>query len=211
MKVEDSDLFIGVAHADKYQSGNWVSKRLVNKFMETVLTTVKEAGSNDVHEIGCGEGHILGILAKNNFSVRGCDLSSESLAVAASEASKRDLTLSLKHKSIYDLDPLEDSADTVICCEVLEHLEDPELALRKLISITKKDLIISVPREPIWHLLNMVRGKYLHALGNTPGHFQHWTKGMFIDFVSPACEIVAVKTPLPWTLIHCRPKSNRRV
>jgi hypothetical protein len=77
-----------------------------------------------------------------------------------------------------------------------------------LTSITKKDLILSVPNEPIWHILNMLRGKYLSALGNTPGHYQHWSKNQFIKFVSKYAEIIEVKTPLPWTLIHCRPKKN---
>jgi hypothetical protein len=30
-----------------------------------------------------------------------------------------------------------------------------------------------VPREPIWRIGNMARGRYLGDLGNTPGHIQH--------------------------------------
>jgi hypothetical protein len=88
---------------------------------------------------------------------------------------------------------------------VLEHLTDPEEALKKLVEITNKDLILSVPNEPIWHILNMARGKYWTALGNTPGHFQHWSKRQLIQFVSKYAQVISVKTPLPWTLIHCRP------
>ncbi|WP_347927671.1 class I SAM-dependent methyltransferase [Pseudomonas helvetica] len=202
------ELFSGVAHADKYQSGNWIANKLVNNFMNSILATVKSAGSTDVHEIGCGEGHILGMLAANNFNARGCDISVESLAVASTEAKKRGLSLPVEVKSIYDLNPDQDSANTVLCCEVLEHLTDPEAALRKLVSITQKDLIVSVPNEPIWHILNMARGKYLTALGNTPGHFQHWSSKQFIKFISAHADIVSVKTPLPWTLIHCRPRGK---
>lgn len=205
-KSEVGELFTAVAHAEKYQSGNWIANKLVNNFMTTILETVQQAGAKDVHEVGCGEGHILGMLARNQFQVRGCDVSDTSLAVARSESEKHDLNIPLRNKSIYDLDPELDRADTVLCCEVLEHLMDPEAAIKKLVSITGKDLILSVPREPIWHLLNMARGKYWHALGNTPGHYQHWTRQMFINFVSQHAEIVAVKSPLPWTLIHCRPK-----
>jgi 2-polyprenyl-3-methyl-5-hydroxy-6-metoxy-1,4-benzoquinol methylase len=198
-------LFTGVAHAEKYQSGNWIARRLVNNFLSTVVATVREAGSNEVHEIGCGEGHILGLLAAEGFRVRGCDISADSLAVARSEAAKRQLDIPLALKSIYDLAP-EDAADTVVCCEVLEHLTDPGAALEKLVSIARKDLIVSVPREPIWHILNMARGKHLTALGNTPGHFQHWSRRGFVDFIGRHAEIAAVKTPLPWTLVHCRPR-----
>lgn len=203
------ELFIGIAHADKYQSGNWIANWLVTQFMASILDAVKQTGSVEVHEVGCGEGHILGMLARNNFQVRGSDVSETSLAVAKNESERHSLHIPLQMKSIYDLDPTFDSADIVLCCEVLEHLAEPEQALKKLISVTRKDLILSVPREPIWHLLNMARGKYLSALGNTPGHFQHWTRNAFVEFVGRYAEVVSVRTPLPWTLVHCRPKAGK--
>jgi len=57
--TEVGELFTAVAHAEKYQSGNWISNRLVNNFMKSILQTVQQAGSVEVHEVGCGEGHIL--------------------------------------------------------------------------------------------------------------------------------------------------------
>ncbi len=35
-------------------------------------------------------------------------------------------------KSIYELKAPEDSADLIVCCEVMEHLEQPEAALETL-------------------------------------------------------------------------------
>jgi 2-polyprenyl-3-methyl-5-hydroxy-6-metoxy-1,4-benzoquinol methylase len=204
----DTSLFEGDAHAEKYQSGNWIAQKLVNNFMKAILATVTEVGAKKVHEIGCGEGHILGLLASQNFFVKGCDISTESLATAKRESEKRSLNLPLENKSIYDLDPAVDSEDVVVCCEVLEHLTDPEAGLLKLLSITRIGLVLSVPNEPIWHILNMARGKYLASLGNTPGHFQHWSKNQFVQFVSKHADIVSVKTPLPWTLIHCKPRAK---
>lgn len=200
------ELFVARAHAEKYQSRNPIARHLVHGFMTAILQLVEETGQKDVHEIGCGEGHIIGMLARNGYRVRGSDIEPAALAVARSESARHGLDLRLDQKSIYDLDPDNDSADVVLCCEVLEHLTDPAAALDRLLGITRKDLIVSVPREPIWHLLNMTRGKYLHALGNTPGHYQHWTRRMFIDFVAARSEIVSVRSPLPWTVIRCRPR-----
>lgn len=209
MAAQDNNIsegyFSGVAHAEKYQSNNWIARKLVDNFMATILDAVKQSGNSEVHEIGCGEGHILGMLAAEGFIGRGCDISEESLAVARTEAQKRNISIPLAQKSIYELDPAIDMADTVLCCEVLEHLMDPEAALKQLVRVARKDLIVSVPREPIWHLLNMARGKYWTALGNTPGHFQHWSKNQFVEFVGQHAKVISVKTPLPWTLIHCRP------
>ncbi|NSL53756.1 class I SAM-dependent methyltransferase [Uliginosibacterium aquaticum] len=203
-------VFSGVAHAEKYQSGNWIANRLVINFLKGIVGAVSEAGNKDVHEIGCGEGHILGVLASAGYSVRGCDISQSSIEVARQESVRHGFSIQIEERSIYDLDEKTDAADTIVCCEVLEHLTDPALALKKLLSVTRRDLILSVPNEPVWHLLNMVRGKYWNALGNTPGHFQHWTSGQFLAFVSEHADIVSVKKPLPWTLIHCRPRSPRQ-
>ena len=79
------------------------------------------------------------MLATNNFNVRGCDISPSSLETAARESVKWGLDIPLATKSIYELDPQTDAADTVLCCEVLEHLTNPGAGLEKLLSITRKD------------------------------------------------------------------------
>ena len=81
-------LFAGVAHAEKYQSGSIVGQKLVDNFMDSILDMVKKTNTKEVHEIGCGEGHILGMLASKNFKVKRCDISIDSLKVAKSEAKK---------------------------------------------------------------------------------------------------------------------------
>ncbi len=206
--IAAGEFFTGEAHAEKYQCSTWIGRQLVRNFMQSILAVVQAAGNRQVHEIGCGEGHILGVLAARGFDVRGCDIAQSSLEVAARESARHGLTIPLVKQSIYELLPDRDAADTVICCEVLEHLTDPEAGLRQLVAITNKDLIVSVPNEPIWRLLNMLRCKYLTAMGNTPGHSQHWSTRQFVAFVGRHAKIVSVRRPLPWTLIHCRPLSE---
>lgn len=206
MPSSKNEIFRGVISAEKYQSTNPISKYLVSNFTSKIISLAKESGLHDAHEIGCGEGQICGLLANSGFKVRGCDISEESLAVARLEAGRHGLEIPFKRQSIYDLNFDNDAADLVLCCEVLEHLPDPELALKNLVSITKKNLIVSVPREPIWHLMNMARGRYWSALGNTPGHFNHWTTGQFVNFVRKYIHVDKVLTPLPWTIVSGRPR-----
>ena len=90
----------------------------------------------------------------------------------------------------------------VVCSEVLEHLENPRKALENLINATRNYLILSVPREPIWRILNILRGKYWSDFGNTPGHIQHWGSYNFIRFLkNDEMKIVKVKRPFPWTMV----------
>jgi hypothetical protein len=50
----------------------------------------------------------------------------------------------------------------------------------------------------------MARGKYLGALGNTPGHVNHWGRGAFLQLMSRRFDILQVRSPLPWTMVLCR-------
>jgi 2-polyprenyl-3-methyl-5-hydroxy-6-metoxy-1,4-benzoquinol methylase len=203
--IDTSTLFKTSLHISKYQTYNPISKFLVRNFFSNILKIVEDTKPNEVHEVGCGEGQILGFLSQNNINVFGSDISEESLEIARQESLKRGLSLRLINKSIYELDSNVDSTDTVLCCEVLEHLEYPERALKNLLSITKNNLILSVPREPIWSMLNILRGKYLLSFGNTPGHINHWSKYNFIKLISKYSKINLVRTPLPWIIIRCNP------
>lgn len=110
--------------------------------------------------------------------------------------------MTLVQRSIYDLEAKEDSADLIICCEVLEHIENPELALEKLYALDTSNYIFSVPREPLWCTLNFLRGKYLKDFGNTPGHIQHWSSREFIKMIEEAGFKIRLKrNPIPWTMI----------
>jgi hypothetical protein len=81
---------------------------------------------------------------------------------------------------------------------------DPARALAVLSTLARPHLIVSVPREPLWRLLNLARGHYWHALGNTPGHLQHWSTPAFLHLLQQHLEVVELRTPLPWTMARCR-------
>ena len=109
-----------------------------------------------------------------------------------------------KVASVEDLDPDRDSAELIVCCEVMEHLPDPEAALGVVAGLARPWAIVSVPREPLWRVLNMARLKYLGGLGNTPGHLNHWSRRSFERFLERRLEIVELSTPLPWSMALCR-------
>jgi hypothetical protein len=50
----------------------------------------------------------------------------------------------------------------------------------------------------------MLRGAYWPALGNTPGHLNHWSRRGFVRLLARHGEPAAVRSPLPWTLVLVR-------
>ena len=114
-------------------------------------------------------------------------------------------------QSAYELGFADRSFDLVVGAEVMEHLEEPERALDEIERVSCGDVILSVPREPLWRILNLIRLSYLREWGNTPGHLQHWSTSTFHELVASRFEIVAVRRPLPWTMILARKKRRKGV
>ncbi|AST69914.1 MULTISPECIES: bifunctional 2-polyprenyl-6-hydroxyphenol methylase/3-demethylubiquinol 3-O-methyltransferase UbiG [Kosakonia] len=195
---------------DKYGSKNPVVKWMMNGFDQALSSFVGKARPTNIHEIGCGEGFWVNKWNASGLNARGCDFSTEVINIAKANASASNLAQEkFSVKSIYDLDKDHDAADLIVCCEVLEHLEDPQSGIRKLSEVAENYVILSVPREPIWCALNMLRGKYLSSFGNTPGHLQHWSKKSFLKFVGQHFDIVSVASPFPWTMVLCQKRKDR--
>jgi 2-polyprenyl-3-methyl-5-hydroxy-6-metoxy-1,4-benzoquinol methylase len=204
-KIEDG-IEVG-NHYDKYASKNPIARYLMAGFSKSLHHLVNATGQTDIHEIGCGEGYWTIQWLQQQKNVRACDFSSIAIALAKQNAQEAGMDANVfSQKSIEELTPA-DKAPLVICCEVLEHLAEPELALQRLASIADPWLIVSVPREPIWRILNLLRGKYILKLGNTPGHVQHWGKQAFIQLVSQHVDIVETRSPFPWTMLLCKKRT----
>ena len=188
----------------KYTTRNPIARLLVTNFTTTLRQLVWTSGAREVHEVGCGEGHLSLMLAAEGLNARASDLSPEVVSEARRRAAARGLDLAFQAADLYELDPARDSAELVLCCEVLEHLPDPARALRLLARLARPYLIVSVPREPLWRVLNLLRGQYWRDLGNTPGHLQHWSTPAFLALLEDHLRVIELCTPLPWTMALCR-------
>jgi len=187
---------------NKYATQNPIARRLVGGFLTSFDALAGLTRPSSIHEVGCGEGMLTQRLLKTGArTIRATDLTQEVFRDAQQKL-PRD-RFCFKAKSIYDLTPDEDRAELVVCCEVLEHLEDPDAGLGALSRLGAQHYLFSVPREPIWRALNMARGKYLGDLGNTPGHLNHWSQAGFCRFVSTRFEIAEIRSPFPWTMVLC--------
>jgi SAM-dependent methyltransferase len=194
---------------DKYGSANPIERRLMSGFMGDLDELVDRSGAREAHEVGCGEGEISIRLARRGIRMRGTDAFPEVLEEARKRAAAAGVEIDFEATPIEQLDPDRHAAELVVCCEVLEHLQDPARGLEVLAELARPWLIASVPREPLWRALNLARLSYVGALGNTPGHLNHWSKRGFERFLGGRFEVVEVRSPLPWTMALCRSDEPR--
>ncbi|MFW5719740.1 MAG: methyltransferase domain-containing protein, partial [Candidatus Dojkabacteria bacterium] len=105
-------------------------------------------------------------------------------------------------EDIYNLQRQDESFDLIFLLEVLEHLDEPKLALEELRRVSSRYLILGVPREPLWRMMNLARGHYIKDLGNTIGHLNHWSKNGIVKYVEKYFgRVIATRSPIPWTLV----------
>src|SRR3546814_21010346 len=90
----------------------------------------------------------------------------------------------------------DDSFDLVLGIEVLEHVPVPDRPLSEIRRVGRESFVLSVPREPIWRMANVARGRYQRALGNTPGHVEQWSARRFRNLVDAYLAVHATRTPL---------------
>lgn len=191
-------------HYDKYRTANPIARHLMHGFLGAFDALAAQVPVSPALEVGCGEGELSIRLARRGFVMRGCDISSAIVEEARRRAQQADVAATFWPQPIESIDVRAEAAPFVVCCEVLEHLDDPVRGVDTLAELAQPYLLTSVPREPLWRVLNLARGKYLADLGNTPGHLNHWSRTGFLALLARRFEIVDTRTPLPWTMVLCR-------
>jgi 2-polyprenyl-3-methyl-5-hydroxy-6-metoxy-1,4-benzoquinol methylase len=188
-------------HTPKYTAKNpairWLTERWLARLDATVGTLSDDRRPARPLEVGAGEGVISARLHERFGSCVSLDLPDDALV---DEWQSRPGPHYLNGDA-QQLPFADDAFDLVVCVEVLEHLTDPEKGLRELARVGTRHLLLSVPREPIFRSCNLFTGRYVKDLGNTPGHFNHWSTRSFKNFVSQVATVREVSTPFPWTVV----------
>jgi 2-polyprenyl-3-methyl-5-hydroxy-6-metoxy-1,4-benzoquinol methylase len=189
---------------DKYGSSNPVVRRLMARFESTLDELFAQANPKSLLDVGCGEGVLVHKWAQrvSGGRVVGIDLEEES--IQAGWAERQAPNLEYRVMEAENLPFVDNEFELASAIEVLEHVPDPEHTVSEMARCAERHLLVSVPREPLWRMLNMARGAYWPELGNTPGHLNHWSRRSFVSLLSRHGEVVEVRSPFPWTMLLVR-------
>jgi 2-polyprenyl-3-methyl-5-hydroxy-6-metoxy-1,4-benzoquinol methylase len=189
---------------DKYGSSNPVVKRLMAGFEGTLEELYQQAAPKTILDVGCGEGVLTHQWAQKPDVERivGLDLDDPLLHEAWKGRQSPNLEyVVMKAESLPFADGEFELASAI---EVLEHVPDPAHTVAEMARCASTYLLVSVPREPLWRMLNVARGAYLKELGNSPGHLNHWSKRSFVELLSRHGKVIEARSPFPWTMLLVR-------
>jgi len=96
-------------------------------------------------DIGCGTGNVSNQLGMSEYQITGIDSDQESIDYAQSRINNSNITF-IK-EDIYQYPVKENYFDAIICSEFIEHLPDPDSAIKKIFKMLNDNgvLIITVP------------------------------------------------------------------
>jgi len=195
---------------DKYGSGNPVVRRLMAGFERELDELLELAAPRSLLDVGCGEGVLVHRWAQRlternpgeSTRVVGIDL--EEASIQAGWAERQAPNLEYRVMRAENLPFADGEFDLASAIEVLEHVPDPEQTLGEMARCAERHLLVSVPREPLWRVLNLARGAYWRTLGDTPGHLNHWSRRGFVALLERYGSVAEVRMPLPWTMLLVR-------
>lgn len=139
------------------------------------LRFVEKYAGNTVLDVGCSTGSYVYYLIDKGYKAYGCD-------ILLHKEWKGNLRKHFKIGDIVDLPYEDNSFETVIAFEVLEHIEYIDDALEGLGKISKKNIIISVP--------NCLQPEVFKASGLA---FHHWTDRTHKQFFTKELLVQALK------------------
>jgi ubiquinone/menaquinone biosynthesis C-methylase UbiE len=189
---------------DKYGSTNPVVRRLMHGFETTLAELFGRAAPQSVLDVGCGEGVLTHQWAQQLGERRIVGIDLDDAKLQAEWATRQRPNLEYRTMLAENMPFADGEFDMACAIEVLEHVPDPAHTVAEMARVARRHLLVSVPREPLWRGLNMVRGAYVTDLGNTPGHVNHWSKRSFVRLLSQHGEVIEKRSPFPWTMLLVR-------
>jgi 2-polyprenyl-3-methyl-5-hydroxy-6-metoxy-1,4-benzoquinol methylase len=132
---------------DKHYNKKALKYGISKQRLNNILKLIKNIHHQRILDIGCATGYLGNILKKNNNYVVGFDISKSAIKNA-----KKILHKAYQLNIETDKFPYLEKFDLIILSEVIEHLFQPQLTLKRIIKLLKPNglLLITTPNFLYW-------------------------------------------------------------
>ena len=186
---------------DKYFNRNPFHRFVLNRFLNRVFQEIQELHPRTILDFGCGGGYFLKAIKNRGLpsvtKITGIDICKDAVEKAKKVVPEYDT----QQLDIFSINPNESKFDLVMAIEVLEHLNTPEKYLKHIVALSSQNIILTVPYEPWFRLINLLRGRDIKRLGDHPEHINHWSLRGFRGFVTPYFNVVRLYSIFPWLIV----------
>ncbi len=183
--------YVAAYHADWLRPDHAEARRrgrapLAREF--AVASAVLQFGCATVLDVGCGEGHLAGLMASQGLAVGLVDCVEDAARVAAERVG----TPAAVHVGMAEavLGGLAAASfDAVTCCEMVEHVQDPARLVAHLARVARRVVVLTTP----------VGHSY-----DDPLHLHHWGDeralfvGLGLDRALAGGHAVLAQIPSAW-------------
>lgn len=185
---------------DEIKYSDKARKVLINELLKKVLQQIQKLGGEEILDIGCGEGfvHQYFLGKEKSLKITGIDQNRGLIG----RAKKRNPSVNYFQQDLFSL-KIKQEYDLLLMMEVLEHLKEPQKALRKIKEISSK-AIFTVPFEPFFSIFSLLSGKYLKTMGKHPDHLNFWNRKNFKNLLTEYYPDVKVLISFPWLIGVCK-------
>ena len=159
--------------AEEYCKEHWLRNLNRTKHRKRFADIASFLHGNTCIDVGCAAGHSTTALAELFPAVwTGCDFSSS--AIAAAMEMNSGCGIDFRYVPKVSLLPELGSFDSVVCSEVIEHVEDDLALVNSLVALAAKTVIITTPCKVV----------------DDPGHLRTYTQGTLVDLCGDFCASV---------------------
>lgn len=162
-----------------FEDNRWTTTPQKKEFRHTTAVALTSKGT--VLDVGCGDGLLLEMYAEKDVVAEGVDISNVAVETSRKkgfEAKQGDFT----HEPL----PFgENSFDTVVALDILEHVYNPEKLLSQMHRVTKSAVVISVPNfGSLPARLQVLLGKVPENNRPNKGHLYWFTWKVLKDLLA---------------------------
>jgi len=174
-----------------------------------IISYIKD--EHKILDIGCGEGITLEKITKTfpSKNIKGIDYIKENVEICKKHG------LPVEYGSVYDLKIEDNSIDSVVFLEVIEHISDYKKALQEISRVLKPNgsLILIFPNDRIFKIARILTLKLREAFYD-PGHIKQWTPKLIKESLKREGFTVSKINNLPfyfWLFsLHCLVIARKR-